>query len=159
VARGVNATSRKFLKRSASANNTEVRVFAARQNGTEPHLTTRGNSTASLIARNNSAEPQLIARGNGTTGGLGTRSNIVNSRLAARSNNTVVGLFARSNSTEVRALKARSSSTESHISARGLNISDRAVLFLRDALNSTRVHDSSVVFRKSLNSTSLQPSN
>ncbi|KAF7590580.1 hypothetical protein BBP40_002669 [Aspergillus hancockii] len=136
VAREVNATAQKFLTRSASTNSTEAHSFVARQNVTESHLNTRSNSTATLLTRSN-----------GTAGGLGARNNIVNSRLAARNNNTVADLMARSNS------------TDSHISARGLNISDRAVLYLRDALNATRVHDSSAVVRKSLNSTSLQPSN
>ncbi|KAE8328736.1 hypothetical protein BDV39DRAFT_173191 [Aspergillus sergii] len=163
VARGLNATARRF-RRSSSANSTEVHDLAARHNGTVSHLETRSNNTASLVSRSNSTESKLTARsnstailttrgnsteskiaarGNGTTG-LGARSNVVNSRLAAHTN-----------STEANTITARSNSTNSHIKARGLNLTDRAVLYLRDALNSTRVHDSNAVAKRSSNGTSL----
>ncbi|KAE8135703.1 hypothetical protein BDV38DRAFT_251249 [Aspergillus pseudotamarii] len=164
VARGLNATARRF-RRSSSANSTEVHDLAARHNGTVSHLDARSNNTASLVSRSNSTESTLIARsngtailtargnsteskiaarGNGTASGLGARSNIVNSRLTARTNNIASSVAARSNS------------TNSHVKARSLNISDRAVLYLRDALNSTRVHDSNAVVKRSSNGTSLE---
>ncbi|KAB8205867.1 hypothetical protein BDV34DRAFT_194879 [Aspergillus parasiticus] len=163
VARGLNATARRF-RRSSSANSTEVHDLAARHNGTVSHLETRSNNTASLVSRSNSTESKLTARsnstailttrgnsteskiaarGNGTASGLGARSNVVNSRLAAHTNNTASAVVARSNS------------TNSHIKARGLNLTDRAVLYLRDALNSTRVHDNNAVVKRSSNGTSL----
>ncbi|KAB8272115.1 hypothetical protein BDV30DRAFT_212658 [Aspergillus minisclerotigenes] len=175
VARGLNATARRF-RRSSSANSTEVHDLAARHNGTVSHLDTRSNNTASLVSRSNSTESKLTARsnstailtarrnsteskiaarGNGTASGLGARSNIVNSRLAAPTNNTASAIVARSNSTEANNITARSNSTNSHIKARGLNLTDRAVLYLRDALNSTRVHDSNAVAKRSSNGTSL----
>ncbi|KAE8353328.1 hypothetical protein BDV28DRAFT_133399 [Aspergillus coremiiformis] len=144
VPRGLNATSRRFLRRASSANSTEAHPFVARHNGTEFHLDARSNSTASLIARSNSTESKLLARGNGTASGLGARSNIVNSRLAGRTNDTASALIARGNS------------TESHISAGGVKITDRAALYLRDALNSTSTHDSNAVARRGATSTSLQ---
>ncbi|KAE8357724.1 hypothetical protein BDV27DRAFT_138805 [Aspergillus caelatus] len=176
VARGLNATARRF-RRSSSANNTEVNDLAARHNGTVSHLDARSNNTASLVSRSNSTESTLIARSNstailtargnsteskiaarsnGTASGLGARSNIINSHLTARTNNTASAVIARSNSTEANTISARSNSTNSHVKARSLNITDRAVLYLRDALNSTRVHDSNAVAKRSSNGTSLE---
>ncbi|KAB8229945.1 uncharacterized protein BDW43DRAFT_286924 [Aspergillus alliaceus] len=179
VARGLNATSLRFIRRSSSANNTEVHTFVARHNGTESYLNARHNSTAPLFvrsnameskliarhngteshlnARSNSTESKLIARGNGTAFGLGARNNSVNSRLTIHTNDTAPTIVARSNSTEAHTLATRSNSTDYRITARGLNITDRAVLYLRDALNSTRVHGGNAVVKRSSNSTSPQP--
>ncbi|KAB8255233.1 hypothetical protein BDV32DRAFT_131023 [Aspergillus pseudonomiae] len=154
VARGLNATARRF-RRSSSTNSTDVHDLTARHNGTVSHLNARSNSTAILTARGNSTESKIAARGNGTATGLGARSNIVNSRLAVRTNNTASAVVARSNSTETNAITTRSNSTNSRIRARNLHITDRAVLYLRDALNSTRVHDSHAVVKRSSNGTLL----
>ncbi|KAE8382524.1 hypothetical protein BDV26DRAFT_253112 [Aspergillus bertholletiae] len=154
LARELNTTSRRY-RRSPSANSTEVHDLVARHNGTVPHLNarsnnntdslvSRSNSTTILAARGNSTESKIAARGNGTASGLGARSNIVNSRLTARANNTAPTVISRSNS------------TNSHINARSLKLTDRAVLYLRDALNSTRVHDSNAVVKRSSNGTSLE---
>ncbi|KAE8145036.1 hypothetical protein BDV25DRAFT_165521 [Aspergillus avenaceus] len=160
-----NSTESRIFSRD---NSTESRI-ASRDNSTESRIFSRSNSTATLAVRSNSTESRIFARGNDTASGLdarsklSARSNSTSSQLTARSNDTVArGFEARSNTTVANlvtrsnsTLAARSNNTDSHLVTRDLNLTDRAVVYLRDALNATQLRDSHPAEKRSSNSTSL----